>query len=115
MTEFMMIFRNEYMPNFKPSAEQMQASIKEWQDWMGGIAAQGKFSSTNRLSSVGSKVLKPNNVITDGPYAEVKEIIGGYLVVKANSMDEAVELAEGCPILKIGGHVEVRLVIPMGQ
>jgi hypothetical protein len=82
MTEFMMIFRNDYNPSFKPTAEQMQASIKEWQDWMGGIAAQGKFSSTNRLSSEG-KTLKPNKVIVDGPYAEIKEIVGGYLVVKA--------------------------------
>jgi len=113
MTEFMMIFRNDYNPSFKPTAEQMQASIKEWQDWMGGIAAQGKFSSTNRLSSEG-KTLKPNKVIVDGPYAEIKEIVGGYLVVKAGNLDEALKLAEGCPILNIGGHVEVRTVIPMG-
>ena len=109
-----MIFRNEYNPSFKPSPEQMQASIKQWQDWIGGIAAQGKFVSTNRLSSEG-KTLKPNNVIADGPYAEVKEIVGGYLLVKANGIDEAMKLAEGCPILNIGGHVEVRNVIPMNN
>ena len=113
MNEFMMIFRSEYNPSFIPSPEQMQASIKQWQDWIGGIAAQGKFVSTNRLSSVGSKVLKPNNVITDGPYVEIKEIVGGNIVVKANNMDEAIHLAEGCPILFVGGHVEVRAVIPM--
>jgi len=66
MTEFMMIFRNEYNPSFKPSPEQMQASIKQWQDWIGGIAAQGKFVSTNRLGFEG-RTLKPNNVIADGP------------------------------------------------
>lgn len=108
----MMIFRNEYNPSVKPSPEQMQASIKLWQDWIGGIAAQGKFLSTNRLSSEG-KILKPNNVIVDGPYAEVKEIIGGYIIVKATNLDEAMKLAEGCPILNIGGHVEVRTVIQM--
>jgi hypothetical protein len=84
MTEFMMIFRNDYNPSFKPSPEQMQASIKQWQDWIGGIAAQGKFLSTNRLGFEG-KTLKPNNVIADGPYAEVKEIIGGYILVKASN------------------------------
>jgi hypothetical protein len=110
MTEFMMIFRNDYNPTFKPSAEQMQASLKQWQDWIGGIAAQGKFLSTNRLGFEG-KTLKPNNVIADGPYAEVKEIVGGYILVKANSIDEAMKLAEGCPILNIGGHVEVRNVL----
>lgn len=77
----MMIFRNDYNPSFKPSPEQMQASIKQWQDWIGGIAAQGKFLSTNRLGFEG-KTLKPNNIITDGPYAEVKEIVGGYILVK---------------------------------
>lgn len=114
MTEFMMIFRNDYTPNFTPTPEQMQASIKEWQDWIGGIAAQGKFVGTNRLSSEG-KTLKPNNIIADGPYAEIKEIIGGYFIVKALSLDEAMKLAEGCPILAIGGHVEVRKVIPMNS
>lgn len=110
----MMIFRNDYNPSFKPSPEQMQASIKQWQDWIGGIAAQGKFLSTNRLGFEG-KTLKPNNVITDGPYAEVKEILGGYILVKAANMDEAMKLAEGCPILNIGGHVEVRNVMPMNN
>ena len=111
----MMIFRSEYNPSFTPSPEQMQASIKQWQDWIGSIAAQGKFVSTNRLSSVGSKVLKPNHIITDGPYAEIKEIVGGNIIVKANNMDEAVKMAEGCPILHVGGHVEVRAVIPMAR
>lgn len=110
----MMIFRNDYNPSFKPSPEQMQASIKQWQDWIGGIAAQGKFLSTNRLGFEG-KTLKPNNVIVDGPYAEVKEIVGGYILVKATNIDEAMKLAEGCPILNIGGHVEVRNVMPMNN
>jgi hypothetical protein len=113
MTEFMMIFRNEYTPEIKPTEEQMAASIQQWQDWIGGIAAQGKFVGTNRLSSVGSKVVKSNNIVTDGPYIEVKEIVGGYIIVKATTMDEVVEMAHGCPILHIGGNVEVRNVIAM--
>jgi hypothetical protein len=112
MKEFMLIFRNDYNPSFKPSPEQMQASIKQWQDWIGGIAAQGKFVNTNRLGFEG-KTLKPNNVITDGPYAEVKEILGGYLILKADTLDEAVALAKGCPILFIGGHVEVRDILKL--
>ena len=106
----MMIFRNDYNPSFKPSPEQMQASIKQWQDWIGGIAAQGKFVSTNRLGFEG-KTLKPNNIIADGPYAEVKEIVGGYILVKATNIDDAMKLAEDCPILNIGGHVEVRNIL----
>jgi hypothetical protein len=115
MTEFMMIFRNDYNPSFKPTPEQMQASIKQWQDWMGSIAAQGKFAGTNRLSSEGSKVLRANSLVTDGPFTEAKEIVGGYLIVKAANMEEALKLAEGCPILDIGGNVEIRNVIPMAM
>lgn len=113
MTEFMMIFRNAFTPEVKPTEQQMQESVKQWQDWMGGIAAQGKFAGTNRLSSAGAKVVKANNVITDGPFMELKEIVGGYLIVKAESMAEALKLAEGCPVLNINGSVEVRQVIPM--
>ena len=114
MSEFMMIFRSAFNPDFTPSPEQLQANIKKWQDWIGGIAAQGKFSGTNRLASEG-KSLKPNNVITDGPYTELKEIVGGYLIVKAGNLDEALKLAEGCPVLEVGGQVEVRSIIPMSM
>jgi hypothetical protein len=95
MKEFMMIFRMAPMGDYQPTPEEIQESMKQWQDWIGGIAAQGKFVSTNQLGFTG-KTLKPGGVITDGPYA------------KAADIDEAVALAEGCPILFIGGHVEVR-------
>lgn len=110
----MMIFRNAYNAESKPSPEQMQASIKHWQDWIGGIAAQGKFVGTNQLGFQG-KTLKPGNVVTDGPYAEVKEIVGGYVIAKADTIDEAIELAKGCPILQYGGHVEVRDVMQLNR
>lgn len=109
----MMIFRNEKMEGGgKPSAEQMQAVMSHWQNWIGNIAAQGNYVSTNRLHSEG-KTLKPNNVSLDGPYAEVKEMVGGYLIVIANSLDEAVEMAKSCPNLLYGGSVEVRSVLSM--
>src|SRR5687767_6425745 len=109
----MMIFRNEKNEGGEmPSAEQMQAVVKQWQNWIGGIAAQGKYSGTNRLLPEG-KTIKPNKVITDGPYVEGKEMIGGYLIVKANSLDEAVEMAKSCPNLTYGGNVEIRNVMPI--
>jgi hypothetical protein len=114
MKEFMMIFRSEINESFGPTPEQMQGNIQDWMDWMGGIAAQGKLASGNRLSFEG-KTLKPNNVIADGPYAEVKEIIGGYVIVKAANIDEAMKLAEGCPIFSHGGNVEVRSVVAVNS
>lgn len=96
-----------------PSPEQMQAMMKQWQDWIGSIAAQNKLVSPgNRLATDG-RVVKTNNVITNGPYVEIKEAIGGYIIVKAGSIDEAAELSKDCPILKIGGNVEVRTIVPM--
>jgi hypothetical protein len=58
-------------------------------------------------------VVKPKNVVTKGPYVEIAEAIGGYIIVNANSIDEAAEIAKGCPILHIGGNVEVRTVVAM--
>ncbi len=80
---------------------------------MGSLAAQNKLANSgNRLASTG-KVLKPNNVVTNGPYVEVKEAIGGYIIINAESFDEAVMLSKGCPILLVNGNVEVRQVVPM--
>lgn len=113
MKEFMMIFRHVPNPDHKISPEEIQASINQWQDWIGGIAAQGKFVSTNSLGFEG-KLLQADGLTTDGPYAEVKEVVGGYTIVKAENLEQAMELAKGCPILAIGGTVEVRdvMVIP---
>lgn len=111
MNEFMMIFRHTPDMNAPaPSPEEIQESIRQWQDWIGGIAAQGKFVSTNQLGFEGKSVAA-GQVITDGPYAEIKEIVGGYIIVKTTDLDEAVALAHGCPVLQYGGTVEVRNIM----
>lgn len=114
MNQFMLIFRRDWETKEKqPSPEQMQASIKPWQDWLGSLAAQNKLvSGPNRLHKEG-KVVKANQVVTDGPYAEIKESIGGFIIVTAADFEEAVALAQDCPILKNpwDGNVEVRQVI----
>ena len=113
MKEFMMIFRHAPNQEYSPSPEEIEASMKQWQDWIGGIAAQGKFQSTNRLGFEG-KTLSPDQVITDGPYAEVKEIVGGYMIVKGENIDEVMEMAKGCPALQMGSNVEVRDIMDLG-
>jgi len=102
MKDFLLIFRTDYNTMPKASPEEMQASTKRWMDWIGGIAAQNNLTDRgNRLVPSG-KVVKAGNVITDGPYTEIKESIVGYSIVKAASVKEAAELAKGCPILTIG-------------
>ena len=110
MKEFMMLFRTEKSDAPKPSPEQMQAMVKQWQDWIGGIAAQGKFISTNALGLSG-RTIDAKGIVSDGPYVEIKEIVGGYIIVKAEDLDDAVKLAAGCPVLSDGGKVEVRDVM----
>lgn len=114
MEEFLLVFRNENTKDDTPlSPEQLQSMMQPWQEWMEGLAAQNKLvSSGNRLAS-GGNVLNPNNVITNGPYVEVKETIGGYIIIRANSLEEATELSKGCPILSLGGNVEIRMIVPM--
>jgi hypothetical protein len=114
MKEFLLIFRRDFITKEEqPSPEQIQKMMKPWQDWMGGLAAQNKLASSgNRLASDG-RVVKSDKIVTDGPYVEIKEAIGGYIVVKAIDLDEAAELAKGCPVLTIGGNVEIRTIVPM--
>lgn len=113
MKEFMMLFRSGERVEHEAAQlrpEEMQEQVKIWQDWIGGIAAQDKFVATNALGTQG-KIVKANNVVTDGPYIEVKEMVGGYIIVKAEDINEAVRLSEGCPVLSTGGSVEVRDVM----
>lgn len=113
MKDFLFIFRSDFGKMAQVSPEEMQAMTKRWMDWIGGIAAQNKLTDRgNRLEKSG-RVLKPNNVITDGPYTEIKETIGGYSIVKADTIEEATEIAKGCPVFSVGGSLEVREVIGM--
>ncbi|MDB5135338.1 MAG: transcription initiation protein [Mucilaginibacter sp.] len=115
MNEFVLIFRNDFQPEVKFSPDEMQAIMQQWQNWMGGIAAQNKLASSgNRLGGDG-KTVKPGNIVTNGPYAEIKEMISGFIIVTADSIEEASEIAKGCPILNVGGNVEVRNIIPMNN
>jgi hypothetical protein len=109
MDEYLILMRLDLViRETPPSPEQMEQYMKQYQDWVGGIAAQNKFVGGTALSLEG-KVIKPKGVVTDGPFAEIKEWIAGFITVRAKDFDEAVGLAKGCPILNGDGNsVEVR-------
>ena len=110
MDEFVLIMRHEDGQKIA-SPEQMQEWMKQTMDWIGGIAAQNKFVSSNGLPFEQSKVVHYNKVVTNGPFGEIKETIGGYIIVKADSVEEAVEFAKGSPVLQGDGNtVEVRKI-----
>jgi hypothetical protein len=108
MKEFALLFRQPNYDNRNADPEKMKEVEKKWQDWIGGIAAQGKFANGGMRLSMEGKVLKAGGVITDGPFVEIKEKLGGFIVVKADSLEEATTLAHGCPALETGGSVEIR-------
>lgn len=108
MKEFLLLFRQADTNNSGATTAEKQIIMKRWEDWIGGIAAQGKLGGMcNRLSSQG-KVLKAGGIITDGPFVEVREALGGFIVVKAENLDEATTLAHGCPAVDCNGSVEIR-------
>ena len=110
MEEFALIMRHED-GNKVASPEQMQIWMKQTMDWIASIAAQNKFVQGIGLPFENSRVVKTKNVVTNGPFGEIKETIGGLIIVKANSVDEAVEFAKGCPVLQGEGNtVEVRKI-----
>lgn len=111
MKEFLLLFRQSEYAYRELSPEDFQALLKKWQDWAGGIAAQGKLVSNGRRLSTEGKVLKPGGVITDGPFVEIRERLGGFLVVQADTLEEATTLAHGCPVLDAKGCVEVREIV----
>ena len=110
MKEFALIFRNHDISNFRPSPEQMQ----ERMNWLESIVAQNKLvdKGNTLLPLPGSaKTVKSGSIVTDGPYTEIKEFISGYIVIRTETIEEAVEIAKQNPIFKIGGSIEVREVL----
>ncbi len=110
MKEFLLLFRQPDYDYSKATPEKMQSLGKKWQDWGGGIAAQGKFVSSGYRLAMEGKVIKAGGVITDGPFVEIKEKLGSYMVIKAESLEDATTLAHGCPAIDEGGSVEIRPV-----
>ncbi|MDB5001045.1 MAG: hypothetical protein JWR76_2122 [Mucilaginibacter sp.] len=110
MNEYALIMRHEDGQKVA-SPEQIQVWMKQTMDWIGGIAAQNKFVSGTGLPFDDARVVNHNRVITNGPFGDIKETIGGFIIVKAESADEAAEFAKGCPVLQGEGNtVEVRKV-----
>ena len=110
MEEFVLIMRHEDGHKVA-SPEQMQIWMKQTMDWIGVIAAQNKFSGGTCLPFEDARVVSSKKIVTNGPFGEIKETIGGFITVKADSVDEAVEFAKGCPVLQGEGNtVEVRKI-----
>ncbi|SDW39478.1 Uncharacterized conserved protein [Hydrobacter penzbergensis] len=109
MAEYLLIFRGGEAPALQQSPEKWQAHMQKWTEWMGALSAVGKFGGAQPLKQDGKVVKGSQKVLSDGPFMEGKEMVGGYMICKADNYEEAVEIANGCPILLFdSGIVEVR-------
>ena len=107
MKDFLLIFRLNKDSEIKPSPEQ----VKERMEWFSNLMKQNKVSDKgNTLSPTGAKTIHSDGSIANSAHSEGKEIVTGYVVINAETIEEAVELAKANPIFKIGGSVEVREV-----
>jgi hypothetical protein len=89
----------------------MQKHFEQWVDWFKELGAAGRLKDPGHpLQNTGKVVSGSQKVVKDGPYAEAKDVVGGYIIVEADDIGQAVELSRGCPILEAGGSVEVRPV-----
>jgi len=110
--KFMMIFRFSPNPEYQPTKKEIEQMQQEWGSFIGNIAIKEKLDSTYQLGFEGKQIATDLS-IKDGILICENKTISGNMIVKANSLDEATEMAKDSPILKMGGSVEVRNIIPM--
>ena len=113
MAKYMYLFRGGDARLAELSNEHKQQHMQKWGAWMQELAQQGKLVDGLPLSGDGKVVEKAGATVHDGPFAEGTEVVGGYLIVNADSIDDAVKLSEQCPIFEYDGTCEVREILSM--
>ena len=119
MSEFVLLYRssNEASAKALGSPQGAQQTMARWQAWFKDLTEKGQLKNRgvplDRAS--GKVVANEKKMVTDGPYIESKEVVGGFSIIEAKDLDRAAQIASGCPILEIGGSVEVRPVLQIGS
>jgi hypothetical protein len=116
MSQFLYLYRmsESVRQENMGTPEAAQKSMQAWMAWMGELDKKGHLKDRGQpLERTGKVVRGQQRSVTDGPYTEAKDLVGGYTIVDAKDIDQAVELSRGCPIFEGGGSVEVRPVMKM--
>jgi hypothetical protein len=116
MSEFVYLFRStsEQQQDAMGTPEAAQRSLQKWLSWVDDLEARGQLKDRGQpLDRRGSVVSGSQRLVTDGPYAESKDLILGFMVIQARDLHEAIEISKGCPIVAGGGSVEIRPVMKM--
>ena len=110
-SQFLLLLRQP--PGGTPPPDELRKIMARFGEWMQAMSAKGLVIGTNGLEITGKVLRGPRGTtITDGPYPESKEIVGGYVLIAADNLEEAIEAARDCPGLGYGMAVEVRPVRP---
>ena len=108
MSEFLFLYRGG---DTERSPERMQQTMQKWMSWLNELGEKGHIRDQGQpLERTGKLVKGRQKSVTDGPFAEAKDVVGGYTVIQARDLAQAVELSKGCPIFEADGAVEVRPV-----
>jgi hypothetical protein len=112
MSQFVFLYRGA---DRSGSPEEMQQVIQKWMAWLKELEQKGHMKDIGHpLDSTGKVVKgKQKKMVTDGPYAETKDVVAGYTLIEAKDLAEATELSMGCPVFERGGFVEVRPIMRM--
>ena len=108
MTKFLALIRGGDEQYAQLSPEEMQSHMQEWGAWMENLAKTGHDGSGEPLKQGGKLIRDHANIVTDGPYMEGKELVGGFIIITAKTEEEAVALTKGCPVFDMGGMIELR-------
>lgn len=113
MKDYMFLFRGG-LDFTKATPEQLQQAMSNWKKWIDELSQKGIYNGGERLTRNDAAVVKGNaRQVIDGPFAESKEIVGGYISIKAINLHQAIEISKGCPIFNFDGNVEIREVAKM--
>ncbi len=113
MSEYVFLYRGG--ENGK-SPERAQQMMQKWMAWLKDLSQKGHIKDQGQPLERGGKLVKGSQkTVTDGPFAEAKDVVGGYTLIQARDLDQAVELSKGCPIFEVEGAVEVRPVMKMNM
>ena len=107
-SEYLLLFRGTNWPK-ELSPEEIQNNIAKFTSWFERLKNEGNFKSGHPLEHNG-KIVTGRNAVVDGPFAESKEAIAGFFIIQADSLEEAVQIAQDCPSLDNGQTVEVRAI-----
>ncbi|MBV8171563.1 MAG: hypothetical protein JO219_06510 [Candidatus Eremiobacteraeota bacterium] len=110
MAEFLYIYRGGQRSQDPAEGEKV---MQRWVAWMKDLESKGFLKDGGQPLEAEGKVVRKGQSITDGPYAETKDVVGGYTLVEARDLSQAAELSKGCPIFDNGGLVEVRPIMKM--